>query len=206
MKVNFEQLKALVEAGDKAALEKHIYESLEKGDLTTAATSNAAVKSELDSEKDKHHNTALDTWKANNLQGLIDAEVAKHNPEETPEQKRIRELEEKLQQNELKEQRAAAKEKAIAYMTEKGYDAAFAAKYADKFLDADEITTNAFLDNFKTDFDAFVQASVEERMKGAARNPGGGAGSGGSEQSFGARLAESTNTQQNQEALNHYFK
>ena len=207
MQVNFEELKALVEAGDKSAFVQHIFKSLEKGDVFTAATANATVKSELDSEKDKHHNTALETWKSNHLQGLIDEEVSKRNPQETPEQKRIRELEEKLQQNEQKEQRAALRERAIKYMTEKGYDAKFATKYADKFLAADETATHTFLDDFKTDFDAFVQASVEERMKGSARNPGGGSHAGGSEPSYGSKLAKGSEvTQQAEEAQGHYFK
>jgi len=207
MQVNFEELKTIVEAGDESAFIQHIFKSLEKGDVITAATANTAVKSELDSEKDKHHNTALETWKSNNLQGLIDQAVKTANPDETPEQKRIRELEEKLQQNEQKEQRAALREGAIKYMTEKGYDAKFATKYADKFLATDETATNTFLDEFKTDFDAFVQVSVEERMKGSARNPGGGGHTGGNEPSYGSKLAQGAEvTQQAEEAQGHYFK
>jgi hypothetical protein len=51
----------------------------------------------FDSEKDKHSGKSLETWKTNNLQKLIDDEVAKRKPSETPEQKTIRELSEKFE-------------------------------------------------------------------------------------------------------------
>src|SRR5690606_21288053 len=126
--------KALVEAGDNSALEKHIYESLERGDVTAAATANKDVRSELDSAKDTHHRTALETWKTNNLNALIDEEVKKRNPEETPEQKRIRELEEKIENGEKATKRAELKNKAMAYATEQKLPAQFASKYIDRFL------------------------------------------------------------------------
>lgn len=128
MKINFAELKTLVEAGDEQAFSQHIFNSLEKGDISVAATSNAVLKSELDSEKDKHHSTALDTWKTNNLKKLIE-EVNKRNPTETPEQKRIRELEEKLEENERKEKVAAMKEKALEHVSKDGMPLKFASKY-----------------------------------------------------------------------------
>ena len=41
---------------------------------------------------DSYFSKGLQTWKDNNLNKLIDEEVAKRNPGETPEQKEIREL------------------------------------------------------------------------------------------------------------------
>ncbi|UYB50175.1 DUF4355 domain-containing protein (plasmid) [Lysinibacillus capsici] len=204
MKVNFETLKTLVEAGDKSAFEKHIFESLEKGDVVAAASNNALVKSELDSEKDKHHNTALETWKTNQLQILIDEEVSKRNPQETPEQKRIRELEEKLESQEKENARKTLRENAIKYATDKGHNATFATKWIDKLLGDDETVTNATLDDFKTDFDAIVQAQVEEKLKGANRNPGGGSG-GGTDLSTGARVAQQNQNKNAEEQQKAFF-
>lgn len=181
MKVDFEALKALVEAGDKSAFEKHVFESLEKGDVQSAAKANKDVMSEIDSVKDTHHKTALDTWKANNLETLINEEVAKRNPQETPEQKQIRELQERLDAKEKAEQRSKLREKALTYMTDKGYDAKFATKYVDRFLADDESATNATLDEFKKDFDSVVQAQVDSKFKSSGRDidkPGGGSASG----------------------------
>ena len=49
---------------------------------------------------DKYFNKGLETWKQNNLEKLIDEEIAKRYPEETPEMRRIKELEQKLAEKE----------------------------------------------------------------------------------------------------------
>ena len=194
MKFDLEQLKSLVEAGDKSVLEQHILtQVLEKGDISAAAKANALVNSELDSLKDTHSTSVLETWKTNHLQKLVDDEVAKRNPQETPEQKEIRELKERLDAKEKAEQRSALKEKALAYATEKGYDGKFATKWIDRLLAEDETATNTTLDEFKADFDAFVTTTVEETLKGSKRHPGGGNPS--ETKSYGEQLAEKSMAQ-----------
>lgn len=175
MIIDLDQLKTLVEAGDKTALETHIYKALEKGDVSKAITANAAVKSDLDSEKDKHHNTALETWKSNNLQGLIDDAVKKANPTETPEQKRIRELEEKIANNEKKEKLTALKEKALEHVSNNGLPMKFATKYINRFLEDDENLTATALDELKSDLDAIVAEQVDAKFRenGGTPPPGG---------------------------------
>ena len=49
---------------------------------------------------DKYFNKGLETWKQNNLEKLIDEEIAKRYPEETPEMRKIKELEQKLAEKE----------------------------------------------------------------------------------------------------------
>lgn len=179
MIIDLGQLKTLVEAGDKTALETHIYKALEKGDVSKAITANAAVKSDLDSEKDKHHNTALETWKTNNLQGLIDDAVKAANPTETPEQKRIRELEEKISNNEKKEKLNALKEKAMEHVSSNGLPLKFATKYINRFLEDDENLTATALDELKSDLDAIVAEQVDAKFKeNGGTPPPGGSGSG----------------------------
>lgn len=208
MKVDFEKIKQLVEAGDSSAFIEHIFQSLEKGDIISAASKNAEVRSELDSEKDKHHNTALETWKQNHLQKLIDEAVAKSNPQETPEQKKIRELEERIAAKEEAEKRAALKAQALGYATEKGFDAKFANKWVERFLGDDENVTTQTLDNFKADLDAIVQAQVEETLKKNARSvPGGFGGGASNNDNYGKQLAQSAGDHSKAvEAQQHYFK
>ncbi|AVK98849.1 DUF4355 domain-containing protein [Lysinibacillus sphaericus] len=181
MKINLDKLKELVEAGDVSAIEKHVLEeSLEKGDLSLAVKANKDVKSEFESERDKYHSKALETWKSNNLETLIEEEVNKRNPQETPEQKTIRELKERLDAQEKEAKRSAMKETALTYATDKGYDVKFATKWIDKLLGDDETVTNTTLDEFKTDFDAVVQAQVDSKFKELGRDidkPGGGSSS-----------------------------
>lgn len=202
MKINLEQFRTLVETGDVSAIEKHIFENaLEKGDLAAAVKANK----DIESERDQQLSNSLQTWKDNHLQKLIDDEVSKRNPEETPEQKEIRELKERLDAKEKAEQRTALKEKALAYATEKGYDGKFATKWIDRLLADDETATNSTLDEFKADFDAFVTATVEDTLKGSKRYPGGGNSS--ETKSYGEQLAEKSMAQsQSTEATFDPFK
>lgn len=166
MKIDLNKFKELVEAGDNSALEKHIQESLERGDLVAAAATNKDVLGELDSLKDTHHKTALETWKSNHLNQLVEEEVKKRNPpEETPEQKRIRELEEKIANGEKATQRAELKNKAMAYATDNKLPSKFASKYIERFLGDDESSTTATLSELKTDLDALINDGVNNKFK-----------------------------------------
>jgi len=69
----------------------------------------------LRSEKDRHFDKAIETWKANSLPNLLKEErdkvTAELNPAETPEQKRLKELEDKLAEQ---ERQSKAKESELA--------------------------------------------------------------------------------------------
>lgn len=176
MKLELDQLKTLVENGDKAELETYILKGLERKDLPSVLATNAEVKSFLDSEKDKHHSTALETWKSNNLEDLVEKEVLKRNPQETPEQKRIRELEEKIANGEKATKRAELKTKAMEYAAEKGLPSKFTTKHIERFLGDDESTTTATLTELKDDLDSLIQEGVESKFKDKGRTVSTGGG------------------------------
>ena len=46
---------------------------------------------------DRYFNKGLESWKTNHLETLVNDEISKRYPAETPEMKRIRELEQKLE-------------------------------------------------------------------------------------------------------------
>lgn len=238
MKINMEQLKALVEAGDTSAIETHIlnealektdvYGVLEKGDIVAAAEANKDVLSDLDSIKDTHHQTALGTFKKKELPKLIDAakeEVRKElNPDETPEQAKIRELEERLNKEQEKNVRAKVRSELLTLATgeEIGLDAAFISKHIDKFVpksiqaneageyDVEGIVT-AVKDELKglsTDFGTVVSAQVEKKLKIAARDDLGGGVGGGQQQPtlLGEQLAKNNQHAQAKEKQSQFFK
>ena len=65
------------------------------------------ITSFVDSVKDTHLSKGIETWKANNLNKMIDAEVLKRTGKnETPEQKEIRELKERLDKADKNTQKA----------------------------------------------------------------------------------------------------
>lgn len=205
--LNLGRIKEFVEAGDTAGLEKLLKEQvLEAGDIKAVAAVNPALQGELTVLNNTYHAAELEQWKKTELPVVLELELAKRNPAETPEQKRIRELEEKLDKQEKESARAALKEKALEYATGKGYDGKFATKWIERFLADDETDTTATLDDFKKDFDAIVQASVEAKLKGSNRTPGGGK-TDAADKSRGAIIAEQmASNNQTQELLSHFTK
>lgn len=86
---------------------------------------------------DKYFTKGLETWKEKNLDKLVDDKVKELYPEETPEQKKLRELELKLEKAEKEKARESLKNKAISLLTEKELPT----KLVDKLLGEDEDST-----------------------------------------------------------------
>lgn len=174
MKIDFEQLKTLVESGDKTTLEAHIYKALEKEDVALVQAVNADVKSVFDAEKDKHHSKALETWKTNNLDTLVDAEVAKRNPSKSPAEIALETLQKKFDDSEKARARETLMNKAIKQANEKGLPV----DLLDYFVSDDEVITTANLAKLEEVYAKSVQASVEGKFKENGREvPPGGSGS-----------------------------
>lgn len=188
MRFEIEQLKTLAENGDKAALETYLLSGIEKSDVETVSKTNAEVKSYFDSEKDKHHSTALETWKTNNLDALVQTEVRKLNPEQTEEQKRIASLEKALDDQKKEAQREKLTNLAVKEASRKGLPT----DLIGFFLAEDEDGTKANLGKFEETFNQAVQSAVEVKFKEGGRNPKGGAPS---DTSVGATFAKSANDQ-----------
>ena len=62
---------------------------------------------------DKYHNKSLETWKANNLQGLVDARVKELHPDADPKDIEIEKLRQELAQKEREATREKLTNKAL---------------------------------------------------------------------------------------------
>src|SRR5665647_3193807 len=82
-------------------------------------TENEEGKRFLDSERDKHLNKGLDTWKSNNLQKEIDKKIMELYPEESAEKKQLRELNLKIEKMESEKQKEVLKNKALTIIADK---------------------------------------------------------------------------------------
>ncbi|NRG43521.1 DUF4355 domain-containing protein [Bacillus sp. CRN 9] len=134
-------------------------------------------KSWLDSEKDKHSGKSLETWKANNLQKLIDDEVAKQNPSKSPEQIKIEELTKKIEDAEKARNRESLVNKALKVAKEKNLPDGI----IDFFIAEDEDGTTANLSKLEEEYNKAVQAAVDAKFKENGRqidNSSGGFGGG----------------------------
>lgn len=138
---------------------------------------NADGRKWIDSEKDKHSAKSLETWKQNNLEKLIDEEVKKRNPDETPEQKELAKLRKEIEDERKARNREALVNKALKVAKEKSLPDGI----IDFFIADDEENTLSNLTKLEEEYGKAVQAAVDAKFKEGGRiiEPGGGsAGSG----------------------------
>ena len=136
--------------------------------VQTFFTQNEDGKRWLDSERDKHLNKGLDTWKANNLQKELDKKIHELYPEETEEKKQLRELNAKIETMELEKQREVLKNKALTIAADKKLPIN---KIVDLFISDNEEATVANIGRFEEIFGTSVQSAVEERLKSSGYTP-----------------------------------
>lgn len=124
----------------------------------------------LKSHRDSFTTKSIETWKANNLQKLIDEGVVKANPEETPEQKQIRELKEAFNNSEAARKRETTRNIVIKTLTEKNLPV----ELADYLIGENEETTNANITAFEAAILADRKVISEGILKTNGRAPGSG--------------------------------
>ncbi|MBA2878042.1 hypothetical protein HNR63_001096 [Anoxybacillus kamchatkensis] len=128
---------------------------------------NDDAKKWLQSLTDSRVTEAIKTYEKKTLPKKLEEEIAKRYPPETPEQKQLRELQQKLEQIEQEKIRESLRNKALSVATEKQLPT----KLIDFFVGQDEETTLKNLAVFEEVFSAAVQKAVEERFKDGGRNP-----------------------------------
>lgn len=125
----------------------------------------------MDSEKDTHHSKALETWKKNNLQKLIDAEILKNNPKKSPLELRLETLEKEY----AAEKEARAKAEMIAKVKDTLVEKNIPLQATDWLITGDVETTQANITLFenvmKNYIDTNVNAEVEKRFKSGSHIP-----------------------------------
>lgn len=144
-------------------------------DVFKAKLSEKEFKSFIDSEKDTHANKAVETWKANNLQTLINDEVLKATgKKKTPEQIKIEELEKQFNEQKSKAERAETVAKYKDVLANKEIPM----EMIDYFLTDNDETTNTRIDNFKTYVEDMVNKGVKTKMADGSYIPPGENGAG----------------------------
>ena len=128
---------------------------------------NDDAKRWLQSLTDSRVTEAIKTYEKKTLPKKIEEEIAKRYPPETPEQKQLRELQQKLEQIEQEKIRESLRNRALSIATEKQLPT----KLVDFFIGNDEETTLKNLSAFEEVFSAAIQTAVEERFKSGGRNP-----------------------------------
>lgn len=127
-----------------------------------------ASNKEIQGLVDQKVTKGIETFKTNSMEKLIEAEVLKRtNKEETPEQKAIRELQEKLTSME--------KEKTKAEMVSKFKDTLAEKKIPGDMINFmlgdDDETTNANITLFEKSMKDYIDNQVNERLNGGYKPP-----------------------------------
>lgn len=134
----------------------------------------AEGKSWLDSLKDKHLQKGLDTWKANNLDVLLDAEIRKRFPEKDPKDLELDKLKGEIETMKTEKQRERLLNLAMQSAGEKGLPL----ELVGFFVGENEDATTQNLTRLEESFSAAVQKSLEARLKQDSYTPPAAGGSG----------------------------
>lgn len=128
-------------------------------------------KKHLQSVIDAAVGTGIETWKKNNLDKEREAyykeRSAKEHPEETPEQKRIRELEERVAQSDKARTLSELRAGALSILSQEKLEP----ELIDFVMAEDADKTKAKIDRIKSIIEKRIAGEVETRMKAGGREP-----------------------------------
>lgn len=121
----------------------------------------------LQPKLDKYHSQGLKSWKENNLQKLIEAEISKQFPEETEEQKLIRQLKSE------KDALLAEKKQAELVSYAKGLASEYGvnAKLVERFVGADEAETKSLMELYRDVYSADLKSGVDAKLTDTDNTP-----------------------------------
>jgi predicted CopG family antitoxin len=163
-----DQIKDLIEQNkDNQEVKSYLQGFITVDGVKEFIKANKDATSWFDSERDKHATKALETFKANNLSKLLEDEIKKRYPEETPEQRELREIKNQLAQLEKEKTREYLKNKAIAQANEKGLPI----DMVGFFVGEDEDTTSQNLEKFASLWQSNLQKAVEGKFQSGGRKP-----------------------------------
>ena len=171
--MNFEEVKGFLES--EAGKSKEVTTFLQGIVPATVARVEGFVatpegKSWLDSAKDKHLQKGLETWKTNNLESLLDAEVKKRFPEKDPKDIEMEKLKNEIEQMKQSKEKETLTNKAMKLAGEKGLPL----DLVGFFIGADEDSTTTNLKSLEDTFNVSVQKGLEERLKTNGYTPPAG--------------------------------
>lgn len=169
MKYDLEKLKALVEGGDIASIDAYLYKAIEKEDVALVQKINADVRSVIDADKDRHHAKALETWKANHLDSLVDEEVKKRNPEKTPAEIEVEKLRKEIEDERNARNRETLKNTALKKLSDESLT--LESELLNRLIGDDEETTLKHIELVKNLTETVKQSAIDDIYKGNGGNP-----------------------------------
>ena len=165
--IQVEQVEEIKAAVDEPKADLINKENLTLEELKNIINGNEGFKAWLSSEKDRHFSTSLNTWKENNLSKEVEKEISKRYPAETEEQKKLRDLELKLQSMEQESKMKEIKANTMRVINDKKLDS----EILDFVLSETEEVTISKIDKLESLIDRLATQRVEEKYKQANTTP-----------------------------------
>ena len=162
--IQVEETKAVVDEPKADLINK---DNLTLEELKNIINTNDGFKAWLNSEKERHFRTSLNTWKENNLAKEVEKEISKRYPAETEEQKKLRDLELKLQSMEQESKMKELKANTMKVINDKKLDS----EIIDFVLSDNEEVTNAKIDKLEGLIEKLATQRLEEKYKNANNTP-----------------------------------
>lgn len=163
--ITFEQVQEILTSNEELA--KKVTSSLLTPEVITGYLESDEGKKLIQPKMDSYFSKGLDTWKNNNLQKLIDDEVAKRNPAETPEQKAIRDLQQQMAQANAEKVKAEQIALGQAIASEKGLPTSL----VPYFIGDNESDTRQKLNFLEMEYKSTLEKQVEARLKNSNTTP-----------------------------------
>ncbi|MGW9529634.1 DUF4355 domain-containing protein [Paenibacillus terrae] len=168
--MNLEQMKQLIEENQMneewqtylQGLNPYSVEGIEQ-----YIQSNQQAKSWFDSTVDKRSAKSLETWKANHLEDLLNAEIKKRFPTKDEKDIEVEKLRAEVENMKLEKQRERLTNQAIKIASEKKLPLPL----VDFFIGADEDATTANLAMLEQSLQMATQQQVEQWLKGDGYTP-----------------------------------
>lgn len=121
----------------------------------------------LQPKLDSYFNKGLKSWQDNNLQKLIDEQYKKQHPSADPKDTELTQMKQEIEKMKQETLHKDLTNKALKVAQEKKLPA----NLINYFVGNDEDTTKTNIEALEKEFNASVQAQVEERLKGGYKPP-----------------------------------
>lgn len=171
--MNFEEVKKYIEENKEKdnSLKEYLqgFNAYTVEGVQKYIVDNKEATSWLDSEKDKHLNKGIDTFKSNNLQKLIDEKVKELYPTADPKDQELKKLQSEIENIKRESSRKELTNKALKVVTEKKLPVSL----VEYFIGADEESTLKNLETFEKTFTSSVTSLVDEKLKSSSYTPAG---------------------------------
>ncbi|MCY9096363.1 DUF4355 domain-containing protein [Bacillus inaquosorum] len=184
MELTLEMVKEFLDENKESEEVKSYLQDFKKltvDEISELTSTNSELAAWLDSEKDKHHSTALNTFKKKTMPKLFEEKLKEMNPQKDEKDLAIEKMQaqiNKMQQEKLKE---SLKGSAYKFASENDlpqdlidYFISIQSDDAESNMSAEELsqqTTNENLEKFKEVWQSKMQSLIEERLSSSSHNP-----------------------------------